>query len=113
MSFDFDLFDPQHTQNAWELMRDFRKRNPIARIKDGFVFISRYEDARVIFRHNDSFSNEGGMRPTGVVVPTEDASIDELPNAMHPPIRKLASIGAQGGGVMRKAAPSCASAPSG
>ncbi len=105
MNLDFDLFDPQQTQNAWEFMRECRNRNPVARIQGGFVLISRYEDACLIFKDGETFSNEGGMRPTGTVVPTEDASIGELPNLIHPPLRKLASIGAQGGGVMRKARP--------
>ena len=98
----FDPFDAAQTQNMWDLMRELRQREPIARIGDGFVYVSRYADAREVLRDQQTFSNAGGMRPTGLEIPVHDASIGELVPPIHPPVRRLALAAAQGGGVVER-----------
>lgn len=102
---DFDVFDPVQTHEMWDLMREFRRRAPVARIQGGFVYVSRYEHARAVLKDEETFSNVGGMRPTGLEIPIHDASIGELGPPVHAPIRKLATVAAQGGGVVRRARP--------
>lgn len=107
----FDPFDPAQTQQMWPLMRAFRERAPVARIGGGFVYVSRYEDVRSVLRDQETFSNAGGMRPTGTEIPLHDASIGELVPPVHPPVRRLAFAAAQGGGIverLRSVARACA-----
>jgi len=98
----FDPFDASQTQQMWGLMREFRQRAPVARIGGGFVYVSRYGDAREVLRDQKTFSNAGGMRPTGLEIPVYDASIGELVPPVHPPVRRLALAAAQGGGVVER-----------
>jgi len=105
MDLDFDVFDPAQTHDMWDLMREFRRSAPVARIQGGFVYVSRYADARAVLRDERTFSNVGGMRPTGLEIPLHDASIGELGPPVHRPARKLASIAAQGGSVLKRARP--------
>ena len=76
-SLTFDPFDAAQTQHMWDLMREFRDRAPVARIGEGFVYVSRYADVETVLRDQETFSNGGGMRPTGVEIPLHDASIGE------------------------------------
>ena len=105
LTLDFDVFDASQTHDMWRLMGEFRRRAPVARIQGGFVYVSRYVDARAALRDEDTFSNVGGMRPTGLEVPLCDSSIGELGPAVHAPARKLATTAAQGGGVLKRARP--------
>jgi cytochrome P450 family 142 subfamily A polypeptide 1 len=98
----FDPFDAAQTQNMWDLMRELRQREPVARVGNGFVYVSRYDDAREVMRDQQTFSNAGGMRPTGVEIPVHDASIGELVPPIHPPVRRLALAAAQGGGIVER-----------
>ncbi len=98
----FDPFDASQTQTMWGLMGEFRRHAPIARIGGGFVYVSRYEDACEVLRDQTTFSNAGGMRPTGLEVPVYDSSIGELVPPVHPPVRRLALAAAQGGGVVER-----------
>ena len=93
---DFDIFDAKQTHDMWEMARELRASSPIARISGGFVFVTRYADARAVLRNQETFSNAGGLRPTETVVPLEDASIGELVAPVHGPVRDLASAAAQG-----------------
>jgi len=102
---DFDPFDGNRTHDMWDLMARFRHRAPVARISGGFVYVSRYEDARSVLRDEAVFSNAGGMRPTGLEVPLHDASVGELVPPVHPPVRRLAFSAAQGGGVVERLRP--------
>ncbi len=102
---DFDIFDASQTHDMWDLMREFRHKAPVARIKGGFVYVSRYKDARAVLRDAGTFSNAGGMRTPGVDVPIHDASIGELVPPVHGPIRKVALVAAQGTGVVASARP--------
>ncbi|MBW2270621.1 MAG: cytochrome P450 [Deltaproteobacteria bacterium] len=102
---DFDLFDASQTHNMWELMREFRQKAPVARIQGGFVYVSRYREARAVLRDAGTFSNAGGMRKPGVEIPIHDASIGELVPPVHGPVRKVALVAAQGTGVVKAARP--------
>jgi cytochrome P450 family 142 subfamily A polypeptide 1 len=98
----FDLFDAAQSQHMWDLMREFRSRAPVARIEGGFVYVSRYDDARRVLRDQETFSNAGGLRPTGLEVPVHDSSIGELVPPVHPPVRRLALAAAQGGRAVER-----------
>ena len=102
---DFDVFDADTTHDMWELMARFRRERPVAPIQGGFYYVSRYEDARAMLRDETLFSNVGGMRRTGLEVPLEDSSIGELGPPVHAPARKLSTTAAQGGRVLKLAAP--------
>lgn len=105
MPLDFNVFDATQTHDMWDLMAEFRRRAPVARIQGGFVYVSRYEHARAALKDETLFSNVGGMRPTGLEIPLHDASIGELGPPVHGAARKLATIAAQGGGVVKRARP--------
>ena len=104
-SLGFDPFDAAQTQHMWDLMREFRDRAPVARIGNGFVYVSRYADVKTVLRDQETFSNGGGMRPTGVEIPLHDASIGELVPPVHPPVRRLALTAAHGGGIVERLRP--------
>ena len=104
-SLTFDPFDASETQNMWELMRAFRETAPVARMANDFVYVSRYADVQRILRDQKTFSNAGGMRPTGLEIPLHDASIGELVPPVHPPVRRLAFAAAQGGRVVERLRP--------
>lgn len=104
-SLTFDPFDAAQTQHMWDQMRDFRDRAPVARIGGGFVYISRYADVRTVLRDQETFSNGGGMRPTGVEIPLHDSSIGELVPPVHPPVRRLSLAAAHGGGIVERLRP--------
>ena len=102
---DFDIFDARQSQNSWALARNLRRDAPVSRIHDGFVYVARYEDCRTVFRDQETYSNAGGLRPTGTLVPLEDSSVGELVAPMHAPVRKLATVASQGGNVAKRASP--------
>jgi cytochrome P450 len=102
---DLDIFDARQTHDMWEMARTLRASSPITRISGDFVFVTRYADGRAVLRDQETFSNAGGLRPTGTVIPLEDASVGELVDPVHRPVRDLASAAAQGGGVMKRARP--------
>lgn len=102
---DFDVFDPLQTHDMWDRMRAFRKAGAVVPIQGDFVYVSRYDEVREILRDEETYSNVGGMRPTGLQIPLHDASIGELGPPVHVPARRLATIAAQGGGVLKRARP--------
>ncbi|MCH2172772.1 cytochrome P450 [Myxococcota bacterium] len=101
----FDPFDPNQTQDMWPLMAEFRRQSPVARMPNGFVYVSRYGDTETVLRDSETFSNAGGMRPTGLEVPLEDCSIGELVPPVHGPIRRLAMVAAQSPSIVEGARP--------
>lgn len=102
---DFDVFDSAQTHEMWDLMAAFRRQGAVAPIRGDFVYVSHYAEARAILRDEETYSNVGGMRPTGLEIPLRDASIGELGPPVHVPARKLATTAAQGGGVLKRARP--------
>ena len=91
-----DPFDPSHTHAICDVAQRFQREAPVARVGEGFVFVSRYDDVRHVLRTNDVFANAGGFRPTGLHVPLEDRTLGELDPPEHEPIRKLALDAAAG-----------------
>ena len=101
----FDPFDADQTQDMWPLMAEFRRRRPVAHMPGGFVYVSRYRDTERVLRDSETFSNAGGMRPSGREVPLEDRSIGETVPPVHGPIRRLAMVAAQSPRIVESARP--------
>jgi cytochrome P450 len=87
--FEFDLFDPQQTQNMWDKMQRMRQECPVAQPADGFFYTSRYQDTQRVFRDSRTFSCEGGFRAAGVVIPEDELFLAEMDAPLHPRLRKL------------------------
>jgi cytochrome P450 len=87
--FEFDLFDPQQTQNMWDKMRRMRSECPVAQPSAGFYYTSRYADTQRVFRDARTFSCEGGFRAAGVVIPEDELFLAEMDAPLHPRLRKL------------------------
>lgn len=97
-----DPFDPAQTHAVEHWVPRFQVEAPVARIGDGFVLVTRYEDVRQILKSPDLFANAGGFRPNGLKVPIEDRTLGELDPPEHGPIRKLAIGAASGQGVVER-----------
>jgi cytochrome P450 len=87
--FEFDLFDPQQTQNMWDKMQRMRSECPVAQPAPGFYYTSRYADTQRVFRDSRTFSCEGGFRAAGVVIPEDELFLAEMDAPLHPRLRKL------------------------
>ena len=95
-------FDAAQTHAVETWVPLFQEQAPVARIGDGFVLVTRYEDVRHILRSPDIFANAGGFRPNGLHVPIEDRTLGELDPPEHGPIRKLAMGAAAGQGIVER-----------
>lgn len=93
-------FDPVQTHAVETWVPRFQEQAPVARIGDGFVLVTRYEDVRHVLKSPDLFANAGGFRPNGLRVPIEDRTLGELDPPEHGPIRRLAMGAASGPGVV-------------
>jgi cytochrome P450 len=87
--FEFDLFDPDQTQNMWDLMKEMRQTCPVAEPAAGFLYTARYEDTQRVFRDARTFSCKGGFRAPGVEIPDEELMMAEMDPPLHPKIRKF------------------------
>ena len=87
--FEFDLFDPQQTQNMWDKMQRMRSECPVAQPSEGFYYTSRYVDTQRVFRDSRTFSCEGGFRAAGVEIPEDELFLAEMDAPLHPRLRKL------------------------
>jgi cytochrome P450 family 142 subfamily A polypeptide 1 len=96
----FDPFDPAQTHAVAETARKLLREEPVLRMANGFVLVSRYEDARQVLLNNTVFANAGGFRPNGLHVPIEDRTLGELDPPEHGPIRRLAIGAAAGPGAV-------------
>ena len=74
-----DPFDPAQTHHMWNLIPRFQQEAPVARIGNGFVLVSRYEDVVQVLRGN------GGMLGQVVAVVT---ALSE-PGAARMPLLRL------------------------
>lgn len=103
-----EQFNPFHIGEAhdmWDVAAALRANGPATRLSNGFVFVSRYEEARRVLVDNQTFSAKGGFRESGHEVPMEDRNIGELDPPEHAPIRQLARSGAGGAGVAESLRP--------
>src|SRR5688500_6328287 len=87
--FEFDLFDPQQTQNMWDKMERMRRECPVAQPAEGFYYTSCNSDTQRVFRDSRSFSCEGGFRAAGVVIPEDELFLAEMDAPLHPRLRKM------------------------
>lgn len=88
VDYDIDLFDHHQSHAMWDAMADMRTRCPVAHLPGGLVFTSRYGDVQRVFRDSRCFSNEGGFRAPGVVIPDDELLMAEMDPPGHPPLRK-------------------------
>lgn len=86
---DFDPFSDGWGEISYETMAELRRARPIAHTPSGFWYLSRYEDCRRALGDNSLFSNAGGLRAPGVVVPREERMINEMDPPDHSRMRKL------------------------
>src|SRR3990172_6644821 len=63
---------------SYERMAQLRRERPVARTGSGLWYLSRYWDCRRVFEDNKTFSNVGGLRAPGVVIPPEERMINEM-----------------------------------
>jgi cytochrome P450 len=85
-------FDPYTRRGGvpdYASMAELRRGAGIARLPSGFWYLARYEDCRRAFTDPRTFSNEGGMRAPGVMVPREERMINEMDPPDHTRLRKL------------------------
>ena len=85
-----ETFDHSTTRDLWDRAAEYRKHQPVVRIGPNVVYIARYHDARKIFRNPQVFSNQGGFKADGVVIPLVDSSPSDYDDPEHAPIRRLA-----------------------
>jgi len=98
--FAFDPFDRAQTHAVAETAQRLLREEPVLRMANGFVLVSRYDDARQVITNTKVFANSGGFRPTGLKVPIEDRSLGEIDPPEHAPLRRLAIGAAAGPGAV-------------
>ena len=91
---DFNPFDVSSTHQLWALSADLRRRQPVARLASGVVYVSRYRDARAVLRQPQIFSSQGGFKADGVEIPIGDALLGDFDEPEHGPVRRLAMAAA-------------------
>src|ERR1700756_3777924 len=96
----FAPFDRPQTHAVAETARRLLSDEPVLRVANGFVVVSRYDDAKQVITNTKLFANAGGFRPTGLKVPIEDRSLGEIDPPEHAPLRRLAIGAAAGPGAV-------------
>jgi cytochrome P450 len=91
---DFNPFDVSSTHQLWALSAELRRRQPVARLASGVVYVSRYRDARAVLRQPQIFSSQGGFKADGVEIPLGDALLGDFDEPEHGPVRRLAMAAA-------------------
>ena len=89
----FDPFSEGWGLISYETMRQLREERPVAHVPSGFWYLARFEDCRRVLGDAKSFSNVGGLRGPGVVIPPEERIINEMDAPEHTRLRKLVSMG--------------------
>ena len=80
--------------NAWGPityadMARLRREAPVARMASGMFYLARYEECRRALGDSRAFSNVGGLRAPGVVIPRDERMINEMDAPDHTRLRKL------------------------
>ena len=83
----FDLFDHRHTQDMWEITREWRRTTPVLRPMEGHVYVSRFDDCWDVLRDPATFSNANGMK--AVEMPEEERSLGEMDPPRHTHLRRV------------------------
>jgi cytochrome P450 len=86
----FNPFDATQAHRIWDVVHRFQREAPVARIGDGFVLVTRYDDVCHVLRNHGVFTNAGNFRLTGTQVPLEDRALGELDAPQHAPLRRIA-----------------------
>jgi cytochrome P450 len=89
MSGGFDPFDPGQAQRAWPLLKELRRKGPVAAIAGGMHYITRHAECREALRDTEALSNASGMKAPGVEVPFEDRILGELDPPQHTAVRRV------------------------
>lgn len=74
---------------AYADMARLRREAPVARMASGMFYLARYEECRRALGDSQTFSNVGGLRAPGVVIPREERMINEMDPPDHTRLRKL------------------------
>jgi len=74
---------------AYADMARLRREAPVSRMPSGMFYLARYEDCRRALGDSRAFSNVGGLRAAGVVIPREERMINEMDPPDHTRLRKL------------------------
>lgn len=85
----FDPFQGGWGEISYEQMAVLRREQPVVQTPSGFWYLSRYDDCRRTLGDSRAFSNVGGLRGPGVVVPREERMINEMDPPDHTRLRKL------------------------
>ncbi len=86
---DFDPFQGGWGEISYQQMAVLRRERPVIHTPSGFWYLSRYDDCRRTLADSRTFSNVGGLRGPGVVVPREERMINEMDPPDHSRLRKL------------------------
>jgi cytochrome P450 len=74
---------------AYADMARLRRESPVARMPSGMFYLARYAECRQALGDSRSFSNVGGLRAPGVVIPREERMINEMDPPDHTRLRRL------------------------
>jgi cytochrome P450 len=70
-------------------MARLRRDDPVARMGSGMFYLARYAECRRALGDSRAFSNRGGLRAPGVVIPRDERMINEMDPPDHTRMRKL------------------------
>lgn len=85
----FDPFISRPDGPNYAGMAALRAGDGVAKVPSGFWVVARYDDCRWGLKDVSTFSNKGGMRAVGVVVPDEERMINEMDPPDHTRLRRF------------------------
>jgi cytochrome P450 len=81
-----DLFDHRHTQNLWDVTREWRAHSPVVWPAENYAYVSRWEDCWQVLRDPVLFSNANGFK--SVEVPQDERMLGEMDPPHHTVARR-------------------------
>jgi cytochrome P450 len=81
-----DLFDHRHTQNLWDVTREWRAHSPVVWPAEDYAYVSRWEDCWQVLRDPVLFSNANGFK--SVEVPQDERMLGEMDPPHHTVARR-------------------------
>jgi cytochrome P450 len=85
----FEVYGSAWGPIAYADMARLRRESPVARMPSGMFYLARYAECRQALGDSRSFSNVGGLRAPGVVIPREERMINEMDPPDHTRLRRL------------------------
>lgn len=76
-----DLFDHRHTQNLWDVTREWRAHSPVVWPAEDYAYVSRWADCWHVLRDPLLFSNANGFK--SVEVPHDERMLGEMDPPHH------------------------------